>query len=185
MRVPSRAGCAVSQQGWTGCWGSPSGWIYGFAGILGNTRQSRAELQEEGACACDWSHYLSPDGTSLSDPQWLSACLEISFLTWIGSLWTCWHTYLPIGVGTTYGCLLTVQMDGELPRPLRGCRVDLWGTQSFMHSQDKWEGNKCLGNWPGGCSWLNQWQREHLHKSLHYNTFKHSQIMVVLTSKEH
>lgn len=93
--------------------------------------------------------------------------------------------YLPIGVGMTYGCLLMVQMDGELPQPLWPCQVDLWGTQSFMHSQDKLEGNKCLGNWLGDCSWLNQWQREHLCKLLHYNAYKHFQIMVVLTSKEH
>ena len=131
--VPSTAGCVVSQQGWAGCWGSPNGWIYGLAGILGDTRQSRE--QRGGGRRRDPVHVTGPIFFPKMVPtSWPhSGCpcpLKISVLTLIGFLWPCWDDFsmLPIAASSPLRWMESSHSHGEAAILVSG------GSAPFLHS---------------------------------------------------
>lgn len=167
--VPSRAGCTASQQGWTGCWGSPSGWIYGLAGILGDTRPSRELLQEDSACACDWPHSLPeevptarPHG-GCPHPRRFLLCPWQAFCEPPGMPSPCW---LPMAASSPPRWMESSHSPWEAAILISG------GKHAFS-ALSGWMGRKQMP-WQMHWGWLDpDGKREHLNKWSYYNIYQH------------
>lgn len=149
------------QQGRTGCWGSPGGWIYGLAGILGDT--GSLVRSPGGECGCWASHFLSQPQGGCLHPEGFCA-------SWMGFRGACRRAP---SLCDSPSLPLPVWVRGELPRLLGGCHMDLWGTHSFSAFRDEWEGNKSLPMALGVVHSSIYGKREPLPKSPHCNIYKH------------
>ena len=141
MRVPSRAGCVASQQGWTRGRDSPDGWIYSLPGVPGGPH----ETVSQGAAGQHFCSWLVPFSflrwSPLLDPTELACSPEVFCMSLIGFLWACWHAFpwLPSAPSS--------QPSWKFPRPLSS-----WisgGRTPFLYPQDEWEEKKWLGNCTG------------------------------------